>query len=111
MAKMVMEEQRGQELPKMVKHLPPDLKNVVAENSSRTRKVLDSCFHFDIIQSQHILNDYSHLGKWTLRNQFFDTRHFYDEYPTHLNKCPFPFTSIKDGKCWGQNKDTVITQT
>lgn len=38
LGKMVMEEQRGQELPKTVKNLPPDLKNVVAENSSRTRK-------------------------------------------------------------------------
>ncbi|XP_038893835.1 uncharacterized protein LOC120082652 isoform X1 [Benincasa hispida] len=37
LGKMVMEEQRGQELPKMVKNLPPDMKNV-AENSSRTRK-------------------------------------------------------------------------
>lgn len=51
---MVMEEQRGQELPKTVKNLPPDLKNVVAENSSRTRKVLDSCLHFDKILRQDI---------------------------------------------------------
>ncbi|KGN64387.1 uncharacterized protein LOC101211551 [Cucumis sativus] len=38
LGKMVMEKQRGQDLAKMVKNLPPDLKNVVADNSSRTRK-------------------------------------------------------------------------
>ncbi|KAG6584137.1 hypothetical protein SDJN03_20069, partial [Cucurbita argyrosperma subsp. sororia] len=38
LGKMVTEEQLGQERPKMVKNLPPDLKNAVAENPSRTRK-------------------------------------------------------------------------
>ncbi|KAG7012300.1 hypothetical protein SDJN02_25052 [Cucurbita argyrosperma subsp. argyrosperma] len=38
LAKMVLQEQRAQELPKTVKNSSPDLTNVVAENSSRIRK-------------------------------------------------------------------------
>lgn len=66
---MVTEEQRGQERPKMIKNLPPDLKNAVAENPSRTRKVRDSCIDFDKIHSQDILIDCSHLGPSLQRTQ------------------------------------------